>query len=786
MPARWIALLIAVVSLSLPIRPASAASVGAIVFTSERERPLQGKIYLMNPDGTDQHRLTQSRETSEYFPTWSPDGTRIAYLAGDPLFGGQIIVVNADGSDARQITSGFRQFYLNLNWSPDGQWIAYGGSEGAGVLGIITPDGSVHRQVLTGLPSREVQPTWSPDSQRIAFSKGEGLYVVNVDGSGEQVLLQSTDVNPFGARTSYVYPAWSPDGAQIAFASNRDSRFLDIYLINADGSNLRQVTDASGDDFAPAWSPDGSQIIFTSQRHDYSDDANHSPLSAIVEHVNNELYSMNVDGSNVRRLTDVINHDQFADWGGASTAAVVPTPIPSSRFTPGDIAYPAATESETVPLFAEPDRNSRQKMLMFYGLYVTVVGNPQMVGMETWWPVAFDDITGWMLEEALLTGPNFAIGEQAGFGEFGGQLRESPSPNADPLPEGGNSGEMVVIIDGPQRDKFNVYWKVRTTNGIEGWTLESSLASPSQNANAAATANAPREQVFLVQPTSAVTPIPTAAITPSSAFTPGTVAYASHSGIVTAFLQPDTASSGAALTAGEFVTITGESTIADGIVWWKAVYAGLDVWVREVDFQAAPAYSIGQQAVTIGQHVPLLRTPDEFAVGGAVSLPPSTGLTIIDGPQYDARWIYWKVRTADGTEGWILEISLSPADRSAAISPQSGSAVLQPTPTANTIPTIQAVQPVATAAPVTCPGSLVSRLRVGEKGRVTPGDANNLREQPSTSAARIGQIPGSGEFLILDGPVCAAGYAWWQVNYNGLIGWTVESGNGEYWLEMRP
>jgi uncharacterized protein YraI len=68
-------------------------------------------------------------------------------------------------------------------------------------------------------------------------------------------------------------------------------------------------------------------------------------------------------------------------------------------------------------------------------------------------------------------------------------------------------------------------------------------------------------------------------------------------------------------------------------------------------------------------------------------------------------------------------------------------------------------------------------------GRVTPGLPNNLRTQPSLSAAPIGQIPAGGLFRVLGGPVCADNSAWFQVNYNGVVGWTMEGQGFTYWLE---
>ncbi|GIV81627.1 MAG: hypothetical protein KatS3mg051_0981 [Anaerolineae bacterium] len=102
-------------------------------------------------------------------------------------------------------------------------------------------------------------------------------------------------------------------------------------------------------------------------------------------------------------------------------------------------------------------------------------------------------------------------------------------------------------------------------------------------------------------------------------------------------------------------------------------------------------------------------------------------------------------------------------------------------------PVISTPTPIPTPTPVygygQCPGFLPSRLAPGMWGRVTPGLPNNLRAQPSLSAALIGQIPAGGLFRVLGGPVCANNSAWYQVNYNGIVGWTMEGLGFTYWLE---
>jgi hypothetical protein len=82
-----------------------------------------------------------------------------------------------------------------------------------------------------------------------------------------------------------------------------------------------------------------------------------------------------------------------------------------------------------------------------------------------------------------------------------------------------------------------------------------------------------------------------------------------------------------------------------------------------------------------------------------------------------------------------------------------------------------------------CPGTPASRLEIGGVARVTPGAPNRVRAQASTSSAILGNMPAGTAFIVLAGPVCADGYAWWQVNFNGIIGWTAEGSGAVYFLE---
>jgi Tol biopolymer transport system component len=126
----------------------------------------------------------------------------------------------------------------------------------------------------------------------IAFnSEREGntdIYIMNADGSDQRRL---TDDPGYDA-----WPAWSPDGSEIAFVSDRSGN-ADIYVMEADGSNLRQLTKHSANDIWPAWSPDGSRIAFPSRRDD-----------------NFEIYLMDANGANLQRLTNTNAAEDFPAW----------------------------------------------------------------------------------------------------------------------------------------------------------------------------------------------------------------------------------------------------------------------------------------------------------------------------------------------------------------------------------------------------------------------------------------------------------------------------------------
>jgi Tol biopolymer transport system component len=187
---------------------------------------------------------------------------KIAFVREDGG-GEQIYVVNPDGSNQTRLTNDSAH-NIEPAWSPDGAKIAFSSDRGGrfAIYAMDSDGGNVIR--LTDNASANVShPTWSPDGTRIAFTSdrdgNQEIYVMNSDGSNQTRITN----NPAGDG----YPAWSPDGTKIAFASNRLGGDYDIFLMNADGSNQTLLVGDLGDDLSPTWSPDGSQIAYSG--HDF-------------------------------------------------------------------------------------------------------------------------------------------------------------------------------------------------------------------------------------------------------------------------------------------------------------------------------------------------------------------------------------------------------------------------------------------------------------------------------------------------------------------------------------
>ena len=158
---------------------------------------------------------------------------------------------------------------------------------------IADYDGANSRRITT---SRQlnINPTWSPDARALAYTTYSPLPDIFVS-----YLYRGVRENPTNGRGSNFLPAWSPDGTRIAFASNRDGN-MELYVMSADGSNVRRITNHPAADVVPTWSPTGTQIAFTSDRAG-------TP----------QIYIVGADGLNLRRLTTSESYADRPTWSPA-------------------------------------------------------------------------------------------------------------------------------------------------------------------------------------------------------------------------------------------------------------------------------------------------------------------------------------------------------------------------------------------------------------------------------------------------------------------------------------
>ena len=278
----------------------------------------QGAFYVMNADGSGQTFLANG-----YAPSWSPDGTKIAFSRVDresdyERSNYEVYVMNADGTNQTNLTNNpaYDEF---PSWSPDGTKIAFQRND---EIYVMNADGSGQ----TALTSNGHYPSWSPDGTKIAFvswiSGISEIHVMNADGTGQ------TNLSNGLWETS---PSWSPDGTKIAYSRG------DIYVMNADGSGKTNLTNHKWDDSDPSWSPDGTKIAFTTNRNSDT-------------HYAYQIYVMNVDGTGQTNLSNNAVSDRMPDWQTLPFSP--PPPASENRLTAADSIVGLG---ETVTLIQEID-----------------------------------------------------------------------------------------------------------------------------------------------------------------------------------------------------------------------------------------------------------------------------------------------------------------------------------------------------------------------------------------------------------------------------------------------
>jgi len=257
-------------------------------------------LWFSDVQGARQRPLTNGNYNHRS-PVWSPDGTKLIYLSNESGKT-QIHLLYLDVGQSSKLTN-VQSAPSSISWSPDGQWIAF------------TMRQEKEQAPIVKMPQKPKGATWQDPPKYIDKlvyrSDGSGyisesynhVFVIPVSG-GTARQITSGDFN-------HSSPTWSKDGRSIFFSANRsadweyDQRNSELFQIDIYSKTITQLTDRYGPDQSPVLSPDGQQIAYLG----YDDKK--------LGYQHARLYTMNTDGSNIKCLSERVDHDisniQWAD-----------------------------------------------------------------------------------------------------------------------------------------------------------------------------------------------------------------------------------------------------------------------------------------------------------------------------------------------------------------------------------------------------------------------------------------------------------------------------------------
>ena len=697
-------------------------------------------------------------------PVLSPDGSRVAYNSWATI----TVETIAQGKQV-------------MGFVPSNIWILDTATGNAVRAADQPPGASFWQDGVTDKVIMRGTPAWSPDGSQIAWAEllvPEGRYQLvtyNV-ANGAQTVVENQLPYPFSDGGFVAIPdvTWGNQGITVdVVAVNAATIDFEerLYLYAPSGGLIRDNLIGSSVTewpFTKAWTTYNGQqyfgLTYPSGKRFLLDPVtgNQQPMPAIPE-----LYSLTTPD-------------------GSTSAFVAPNIDATGNIEEHwTVTYPDRTQEQTLPFAGTPGNiaiasDGQSLAYISDAIYVwsngTATAVPGTQGIGSSWDVSVVwGATDWRVRSAG-TGSGSAGGgtvvcspaPRLTLGTAGQVLTGLPNVIRTQPRRGTDSaiigeipgGALFGVESGPVCGPEGRYWWQVDYQGVKGWTPEG------------------QSGVYWVQPYQAAPPPMTCQMTPR--LTVGSTAYVTPGQPNVIRTQPGRGTSSTVIGwipgNGVFRVLAGPQCGPEGRYWWQIEYAGITGWTAEGEngiywtapfgCPASPAPRLApsmQARITPGLPNTLRNGPSSSAA--EIGQIAAGGIfTVLSGPQCGTEgWSYWRVQygnqigwTAEGDGGtyWIEPIGFN----------------TPPTPTP--------------PPPATC--TLAPRMSLGTAGRVLPGLPNVLRSQPRRSAdsAVITEIPGGAFFGVENGPICGPeGRYWWQVDYQGIKGWTPEGEGSTYWIE---
>lgn len=254
--------------------------------------------------------------SSNYLPQWSPDGEKLVYISSPSWHQVEIWTINSDGNKKQQITSGMSGFGKDNPWSSDGTKLFYTSIDyWLFHRSWIYDVGTSEKTKVKGFKNIK-SAEWVHNGSKLFIVEEEDetqkLWLAESDGKNKTFLSEISGEN--------IGLLWQPSGNGILYASNESGNY-DIWVMNSDGSGKKQLTSTRENENEMAWSQDGNRIVYVSKS--FIDKSDYSTYGSSVFNYSQTIWVMDVDGGNKRQLTEADgNWDSLPQWSPDGTKIV--------------------------------------------------------------------------------------------------------------------------------------------------------------------------------------------------------------------------------------------------------------------------------------------------------------------------------------------------------------------------------------------------------------------------------------------------------------------------------